>query len=737
MATIRVQNIPLGTGQDRFWLQRLGFSLDTVLTSSIEVSPDNSTKMTGTVTLRNPSEVQRLLKRDNTTPAGIYRLSSRIAIDSHFRGFTVVAGGTNNKLDIIAIHGLNGHAFNSWTVDDVMWLRDLLPEQVPDARVMLYGYTANLVDDTTVSRIKEHARLFIRSLQGLEEIEKRRVIFICHSLGGLVLKQALIYIRNQSEYSALRDVAIGVIFLGTPHRGSPHANLARILVNIARISFRANAKQLLATLEKDSANLMDLSHSFREISSKMRLGSFCEQLPMKLPGKFLTTLDLGLIIDQWSATLEVIGELVIPVNRDHMTIAKYANAGDEVYKLVVNQVKNMAKGIVTSTPLSTHMTASSDNASTRDSRRLLNVLDISIPSQPEVTTEDRDPISDSNNMSNSRLPPPYNIDVVSTTSTEVQSTDLRSGSTSSPRIADETGQDFRVIDRAVKGTSDIWEKTSLTTFKLKMRGSGTSGSLLLSNNNSSELFSVAAGMHNDNPWGDIVVDVPGYAVSQLITDSYYESRSGRLSANSKKEERTSSRGTTIFLTISDLQWDGERIATVLIRDRGQISTPPPEEILVELDIPPAPDYEYCILLRILDKTTYGFRVAGQDLFDPDNDLWQIFLPTQLRLCMMHHGKSATLLFEDGSSSERFSIAVGIHDYKPWCDILTDLPAKARLSIINKTYYGIRGDRRLANSSRERKVTSRGTAVLLQISGLQWDGSYNATVTISSTRNLYT
>ncbi|KAI9462628.1 fungal fruit body lectin-domain-containing protein [Russula earlei] len=191
----------------------------------------------------------------------------------------------------------------------------------------------------------------------------------------------------------------------------------------------------------------------------------------------------------------------------------------------------------------------------------------------------------------SRLPP--NIDVVFKTSTEVQSADMRSGSTSSPspqcepahytyciqfRIADETGQDFRVIDHAVKGTSDIWEVTSLTTFKLKMRGGGTSGSLLLSNSKSSELFSVAAGMHNDKPWCDIVVDVPDNALAQLITNSYYESRPGRFSANSDKNETTSSRGTIISLTISDLQWDGERIATVLIRNRGQISTsaPPPD-----------------------------------------------------------------------------------------------------------------------------------------------------------------
>ncbi|KAI9460334.1 Cytolysin/lectin [Russula earlei] len=99
--------------------------------------------------------------------------------------------------------------------------------------------------------------------------------------------------------------------------------------------------------------------------------------------------------------------------------------------------------------------------------------------------------------------------------------------------------------------------------------------------------------------------------------------------------------------------------------------------------------------------------------------------------MSHSGKSATLLFEDGSSLERFSIAVGMHNYNPWCDIITDLPAEVKLSILNKTYYESRSGRLWANSTREEKVSSRGTKVLLNISDLQWDGSYMVTITISN------
>lgn len=48
-----------------------------------------------------------------------------------------------------------------------MWLRDLLPRGVPNARIMVYGYNSNQVSDASTSRIQEHARAFAQSLLDL------------------------------------------------------------------------------------------------------------------------------------------------------------------------------------------------------------------------------------------------------------------------------------------------------------------------------------------------------------------------------------------------------------------------------------------------------------------------------------------------------------------------------------------------------------------------------------------
>ena len=51
--------------------------------------------------------------------------------------------GLNIVFSIVAIHGLDGHPIKSWTAaNGTLWLRDLLPEKIPRARILTYGYDA-------------------------------------------------------------------------------------------------------------------------------------------------------------------------------------------------------------------------------------------------------------------------------------------------------------------------------------------------------------------------------------------------------------------------------------------------------------------------------------------------------------------------------------------------------------------------------------------------------------------
>jgi hypothetical protein len=74
--------------------------------------------------------------------------------------------------------GLSAHAFGSWKSpdqDDVMWLRDFLPLDLPDSRVLTWGYPSNIKNDQ--SSIAAISRDF---LQGIRLARGKSVKILYH-----------------------------------------------------------------------------------------------------------------------------------------------------------------------------------------------------------------------------------------------------------------------------------------------------------------------------------------------------------------------------------------------------------------------------------------------------------------------------------------------------------------------------------------------------------------------------
>jgi hypothetical protein len=74
-------------------------------------------------------------------------------------------------VDIIAIHGLNGKAFSTWThpVSGNMWLRDNLPSYVPGCRVYTFGYASKVRDNPSVASIPDFARGLLDAVRNLRQ----------------------------------------------------------------------------------------------------------------------------------------------------------------------------------------------------------------------------------------------------------------------------------------------------------------------------------------------------------------------------------------------------------------------------------------------------------------------------------------------------------------------------------------------------------------------------------------
>jgi hypothetical protein len=67
---------------------------------------------------------------------------------------------------IVVVHGLNGHRDKTWTAaNGTHWLRDLLPTDIPNARVFCWGYDANTHGEhVSCQYLYDHAMTLVSEL---------------------------------------------------------------------------------------------------------------------------------------------------------------------------------------------------------------------------------------------------------------------------------------------------------------------------------------------------------------------------------------------------------------------------------------------------------------------------------------------------------------------------------------------------------------------------------------------
>lgn len=183
-----------------------------------------------------------------------------------------------------------GSILHNSSTGPLFWPRDLLPARLPQARIWTWGYDVdinNLLSATSQLSVFRHADALLSDLADLDNsLTSKPVhfVFVAHSLGGLVVKDALNKSRSSRTYvSKIYNTTGGVCFLGTPHRGSATATLGRIAFDISKLFFQQPATHVLRSLEVNSEVLDRIGQGFSEIlvDQKLKIHSFSEEIPTK------------------------------------------------------------------------------------------------------------------------------------------------------------------------------------------------------------------------------------------------------------------------------------------------------------------------------------------------------------------------------------------------------------------------------------------------------------------------
>ena len=171
----------------------------------------------------------------------------------------------------------------------MFWPQELLQNTLPDARILTYGYDSRighrLAQPVNQNTILDLGQNLLVSLEAQRRPQPSRpIIFVAHSLGGILVKEALRrsegHREHQREFYSVYNSTIALIFFGTPHRGAEPQGLVR---NVAETMIRAAGfspnDTLINGLLPNSERLKELREEFSKMlqSKRWKVYSFQEQ----------------------------------------------------------------------------------------------------------------------------------------------------------------------------------------------------------------------------------------------------------------------------------------------------------------------------------------------------------------------------------------------------------------------------------------------------------------------------
>ncbi|RNJ54369.1 F-box/WD repeat-containing protein 9 [Verticillium nonalfalfae] len=216
--------------------------------------------------------------------------------DARPNGLCVISNPENAK--IVAVHGLGTHPERTWEAlpprskdstektQPVHLLRHFLKEDFPEARILLHAHNSDWMINAPIKTARQIGEQLVAELT--EHLSKHLclpIVFIGHSFGGIIIKEALCAHGERS--SDIIDNTHAIIFLGTPHLGSPLSVIGATVT--AMTSVLGSSNTLLLMLGHRNDQLLDLERRFNSLiklkdarRGKTELLAFSEAKPLTL-----------------------------------------------------------------------------------------------------------------------------------------------------------------------------------------------------------------------------------------------------------------------------------------------------------------------------------------------------------------------------------------------------------------------------------------------------------------------
>ncbi|OMO79020.1 Armadillo-type [Corchorus capsularis] len=250
------------------------------------------------------------------------------------------------QMDIVFVHGLRGGPYKTWRIAEdktstksglvekideeagklgTFWPGEWLSADFPPARLFSLKYKTNLTQWSGASLpLQEVSSILLKKLVAAG-IGNRPVVFVTHSMGGLVVKQILHKAKAENMDNLVNNT-IGVVFYSCPHFGSKLADMPW------RMGLVLRPAPTIGELRSGSPRLVQLNDFLRQLHKKRMLEvlSFCETKVTPIVEGY----------GGWAFRMEIVpiesaypgfGELVVLESTDHINSCKPLSRTDPSY----------------------------------------------------------------------------------------------------------------------------------------------------------------------------------------------------------------------------------------------------------------------------------------------------------------------------------------------------------------------------------------------------------------------
>ncbi|MBR1154530.1 triacylglycerol lipase [Bradyrhizobium sp. JYMT SZCCT0428] len=197
---------------------------------------------------------------------------------------------------IVFVHGIIGDSKDTWTNGNTYWPALLTSDKDFDgASIYVYEYPTSVSSTMSLNEVAENMRLIFNA-DGVSQ--HNNIVFIAHSMGGLVLRNYLLKYREVASRVRMS------YFFATPTTGS---EIAAIVGLVPKVGPQVKA---LRPMERAS-DLANTQLDWR--AARFKFPSYCA---------FETLATYGIVVVPQASATNLCDDVVDPINSDHFSIVK-------------------------------------------------------------------------------------------------------------------------------------------------------------------------------------------------------------------------------------------------------------------------------------------------------------------------------------------------------------------------------------------------------------------------------